>query len=100
MQIRDRKLKQNEPPEIWNKMMNIEYRADSMYRMSDEEGRELILYTRDKKTYLESSPDPDAKKYNGFCQRKNCNHMKLYEVYIDSDACIMCDKEMIEKIED
>lgn len=94
-----KKFKENEPPEIWNKMMNIEYRADSMYRMSDERGKELVLYKRDKKTYLETSNDPIARDYSGFEPRNNCKHMRLYEVYIDSDACIMCDKEMIERIE-
>ena len=95
-----KKFKHDEPAELWDKMMNIEYRADAMYRMTDEAGKELVLYHRNKETYLETCDEDYGDIATGFTLNPSCNHMDLYKVYIDSEACILCDKQMIEKIYD
>ena len=70
----------------YDKLYNINYRADELYRNYNDDETKLIK--RDKHSPVEND-DPLNYVFN------KCGHMTLYQAYIDSDECIMCDKEMI-----
>ena len=78
-------------PDIWNKLFNIQYRADDLYRnFNDDEKRMLHNHrAKDKK----SEVDED----NGTLDSKtaSCGHSLNYSAYIDSDECMICDREFI-----
>ena len=79
---------QEESPELYDKLFNIKYRADTLYCVYKGKIEEIH---RDKETILESyNPEID--------HIMNCGHLSIYNCYIDSDKCALCDKNNISNI--
>jgi hypothetical protein len=72
----------NENPELYDKMFNVKYRADTLYRNFDDEDRLMLENTRYKDRVTECDGYPTSK----------CGHLINYAAYIDSDKCMLCDK--------
>ena len=82
------KFKQTEESFLWDKLFNIEYRADTLFC---EHNNCFTEINRDKKTYMELY-DTD------YDYVLNCGHLSTYSPYLDSDACVICDKKEVENI--
>lgn len=89
-----RKFKQEESDYMWTKLFNIYYRADTLYRNFNTPELQMSLNQRSKSSKAEilESNNPED------CKVNTCGHSITYQAYIDSDACVLCDKEMIEGI--
>lgn len=87
------KFRKEESAEMWAKLFNLFYRADTLYRNQNQDGHQMELNIRDKKTGVEI--DPSSGNYVG-----SCGHMNTYKAYIDSDECCLCDKLEIETMID
>ena len=83
------KFKNNEPLWMYEKLFNINFRADELYR-NQNDGQQMVLSVRHKDSYTETIAGQDRKL--------KCGHEEGYQAYIDSDACIICDKEMIDNM--
>ena len=82
------KFKQTEHKELWDKLFNIAYRADTLVCEHDNK---LIQSNRNKNNYMELYD----KNYDYILK---CCHLSTYCPYLDSDACVLCDKNKIEEI--
>lgn len=82
------KFKEKEDERMYDKLFNIVYRADTLYRnFNDKDG--LVENTRHKDSKNEvEAPDSDEVQIN-----PKCGHMRSYQCYIDSDKCCICDKK-------
>lgn len=77
------KFKRQEDSELWDKLFNIKYRADTLLTEYHEEDK---IVSRDKETKLETyNPEID--------HIMKCGHLSIYNCYLDSDRCALCDKE-------
>lgn len=77
---------------MWDKLFNIKYRADTLYRNFNENGRQMVKNERHKDTVNEvSTDDPNESILN------KCGHLMAYAGYLD-DGCAICDKQMIEEL--
>ena len=88
-----RKFKSEESPLMWDKMFNIKYRADSLYRNFNDINHQMVENIRNKnsKKELQISGNPAE------TETLKCGHLQSYQAYIDSDECVLCDKEMIDE---
>lgn len=80
-------------PSLYDHLFNIIYRADDLYRnMNDEEeGHRMQLNHRNKSNLVEVTEGD-----NGLNQiNEECGHLLNYAAYIDSDACCLCDRDLI-----
>lgn len=75
-----------EEPEIYNKMFNIQYRADTLMRNYNDIEHHMVLNTRLKDNKLEFDPTTVAVKAN------KCGHPMDYTPYIDTNDCCLCDR--------
>lgn len=83
------KLK-NENPELYIKLFNIQFRADDLYRnYNTENENERMQYNHREKNTKAESTDIEHMPLN------TCGHQINYCCYIDSDACVLCDKQAI-----
>lgn len=74
---------------LYDKLFNIKYRADTL--LCEYQNKNIIV-KRDKDTKLETyNPDID--------HVMSCGHLSIYNCYLDSDNCALCDKFMIENYE-
>lgn len=87
------KYRKEESPLMWDKLFNIKYRADSLYRNFNTDGKQMILNTRfkDRKNEIECENPGDM-------MTSACGHLKVYQGYIDCDKCVICDKQMVESL--
>jgi len=91
------KFKQQESPEMWDKLFNIYYRADNLYRNFNDENEHMVEFVRDKDTSIEHSKYlEDPSLLNTVILP--CGHMNSYQAYIDTDDCVLCDRQMIEEM--
>lgn len=88
------KLYNNEPKIVWDKMFNINYRADTLYQSRDFSDYNFYIKRRNKNNILS---DDDLDVYCNIQKSLPCGHSTTYQAYIDSDKCILCDKLAIEK---
>lgn len=82
-------------PELYDHLFNVVYRADDLYRnMNDEEKDHRMQYNhRDKQTKNEiAEGDPNQHLMN------DCGHLLDYCAYLDSDECMICDRDMIKDL--
>lgn len=93
------KFKQEEGPEMWDKLFNIKYRADNLYRNFNDEKEHMVEFVRDKNTSIEHSKILDNPEMLD-TYILPCGHMNSYQAYIDSDGCVLCDKKTIEELDD
>lgn len=97
-------FKENESKELWDKLFNINYRADTLLSTFNHEDIEI---TRNKESYMEDIKDLTSGKdilkgttreYNREMEHiMKCGHLSSYNSYVDEDGCAMCDKQMLEK---
>lgn len=78
------KFKREESDLMWDKLFNIHYRADTLYRY---ELNGLIPDQRNKDEDRIISIDC-TENYD----IASCGHLKSYQGYSDCDACVLCDK--------
>lgn len=78
------KLK-NENPELYEKLFNIKYRADDLYRNYNDTHNRMEHNHREKSTKAEASGDVVA-------AINECGHQINYCCYLDSDDCALCDR--------
>ena len=87
------KFRNEENDEMWNKLFNIHYRADSLYRNFNDKNHQMELNVRHKDSLNEiENNNKDEMETN------DCGHLKVYAAYIDCDDCVLCDKLMIEEL--
>lgn len=77
------KMKQNDYA-CWNKLFDINYRADILIKNINEE------VIRDKTNYNEL--------YNNEDHLMKCGHFYSYNSYVQENGCILCDKLQIDRI--
>ena len=88
------KFKQQESDEMWDKLFNIKYRADMLYRNANDEEHQMQAQQRFKNGKAEVDLS-----YNGpEADLAPCGHMATYQAYSDCDGCVICDKEMIAEL--
>ena len=86
------KFRKEESDEMWDKLFNIQYRADNLYRNYNDENHCMELNIRHKDSLIEiENNNIDEMKTN------KCGHLLTYASYID-DGCVLCDKKMIENL--
>lgn len=78
------KVKHQESEDVWNRICNVKYRADKLYRNFNDGGIHIAERYKDKKADVSDSVITE------------CGHPMVYRAYIDSDACVMCDKMRFE----
>ena len=86
------KFRNEENDEMWNKLFNIHYRADSLYRNFNDKNHQMELNVRHKDSLNEIENDNKDEM-----ETNECGHLKVYAAYIDCDECVLCDKLMIEE---
>ena len=89
-----KKYREEESPLMWDKLFNIKYRADSLYRNFNSDGEQMILNTRYKDSKMEVKTN---NPYESLVLP--CGHLKVYQAYVDSDKCVICDRNMIESLD-
>lgn len=83
------RFKEQEGDEFYARLFDVHLRADEWYRnYNDEESGQMQLTKRNKESKVESEG----------VELLKCGHIVVYNGYIDSDACCICDKEMIGKL--
>ena len=86
------KFKHNESELMWDKLFNIKYRCDVLYRNGNtlDESMQLNIRHKDAKEEIELSD-----KLSKEMVVAECGHLKQYHAYCDCDGCVLCDKEML-----
>lgn len=74
-------------PEFYEKLFNVEFRADDLYRNFNED-KSMHLVERHKGELVEVY----GKETN------RCGHIMEYSSYEDSDRCMLCDKKMVQRM--
>ena len=69
---------------LYDKLYNIKYRADDLYRNYNH--AELMIHN---KRFKNSIKETDVEKE---ATQLSCGHLANYAAYIDSDKCMICDK--------
>ena len=96
------KFRQTEHPDLWNKLFNIEYRADTLY--CKENGDDIEITRSKDNNYMEIIIDNTTNKQLIRDKEKqmdyimDCGHLSTYNSYVDEDGCAICDKLMIEEL--
>jgi hypothetical protein len=80
-----------EEPHLYDKLFNINYRADTLMRNFNDMDRHMVLNVRLKGTKIEM----DEKTIN--VKANKCGHPMDYTPYIDSNDCCLCDKLRIKE---
>lgn len=80
------KYKAQETTFLYDKLFNMQYRSDYLEKYTD--GFKLSHRIKDK----------SVEAMDTGCQVLKCGHSSQYQIYIDSDACAICDKEKIRSL--
>lgn len=86
------KFKNEESPVMWDKLFNIKYRADTLYRNFNDEDHQMVLNVRNKKSKVETNIEQEA-------ITNKCGHLMNYATYLDCDGCVICDREMVNEMD-
>ena len=76
-----------ENPELYDKLYNIKYRADLLYRNFND-NRQMVANQRVKNSKQETLVEAEAKQLA-------CGHLASYAGYIDSKKCMICSNNAI-----
>lgn len=87
------KFKQEEGPELWDKLYNFKYRAAVCMKNSNDDSKVMVSNVRDQEHSVEYEGDVSNADIN-----KHCGHLLSCQCYVDSDACWACDKQQIEDL--
>jgi hypothetical protein len=85
------KFKQQESELMWDKLFNIKYRADVLYRNGNTDDSRMQLNIRHKKGEKEIQLNHECDE----TEVLSCGHMRSYSAYSDCEGCVLCDKELI-----
>lgn len=88
-----RKFRQEEGPEMWDKLYNFKYRAAVCMKNSNDDSKVMVPNVRDQEHNTEYEGEEDNADIN-----PKCGHLNSCCCYVDSDACWSCDKEQIEEL--
>ena len=80
------KYKANESDFMYDKLFNMQYRSEYLEKFT--KGFHMSHRLKDK--YVEATDDGN--------DILSCGHSGQYQIYADSDACAICDKEKIRKM--
>lgn len=86
-----RKFLEKEGIAEYDKLISMDLRADEVRKNYNDEDHRNLKFIRDTKHLhesMEGSSDDDLP----------CGHNDIYASYVDSNACMLCDKEMIRKM--
>lgn len=86
------KFHNEESDTMWSKLFDIHYRADTLFRNYNDPFHQMELNVRHKDSKVEESVGCRNS------QLSQCGHLINYAAYSDSSACVLCDKEMIDKL--
>ena len=86
-----RKFRLQESEINWDKLFNIQYRADLLYRNGNDINESRVKNIRHKDRGAELEIDDD--KHKNETEVASCGHLKAYHAYADCDGCVLCDKE-------
>ena len=79
-------------PNLYDHLFNVKYRADDLYRNFNYKDKRMLLNHRNK----ESKNEITRTGLSDFdTQTAECGHLLNYCAYIDSDACMICDREFV-----
>ena len=81
------KFKRQESEDMWNRLFNVNYRAD-----------DLIVTFNDGSILEEHRVKTQTGNENERCASLRCGHIISYSCYIDSNECVLCDKQKMELI--
>lgn len=83
-------------PELYDKLFNLVYRADDLYRnFNDEDTGHRMQQNHRNKITLEENIVGDEKDCGQNINK--CGHLINYSGYIDSKECMICDRNLIKK---
>lgn len=91
-----RKFKQQETEQAWDKLFNIQYRCDVLYRNGNDLNHQMmknIRYKDNRGAEIELDFEHDEKALE--LMLTDCGHISIYHAYSDCDGCVLCDKEAI-----
>jgi hypothetical protein len=79
---------------MWDKLFNIKYRADTLYRNGNDDDHQMMenIRHKDRKEEIELAWDAPETKI------ASCGHLATYHAYCDCDGCVLCDKQMIDEM--
>lgn len=81
--------------DTFNKLFNIEFRADELHKNFNEDAQDEEQL-RDKKSNIESSASADSiTNPNCLLEPASRKHIVHYASYADSNACMICDRNQI-----
>ena len=90
------KFKLQESSLMWDKLFNIQYRADVLYRNGNTEEESMLKGIRHK----DHRSEEVEIEWGDSVETKvaDCGHLQIYHAYSDCDGCVLCDKEMLSDI--
>lgn len=90
------KMYDEESADMWDRLFNIKYRADALYRNFNSSDQSMVLNLRykDRKSEVDVPSNPSAEEM----LMSPCGHAESYAAYADSDGCVLCDKESVEQM--
>lgn len=88
-----KKFKKEQSPNMWNKLFNIYYRADILYRNFNNKQNQMVLNIRHKNSNIEVQTSNESDSLTN-----KCGHLLSYAAYSDCDKCVLCDKEIINNL--
>lgn len=89
------KYKQEVPEYEYNKLYNIHYRADDLYKNTINNKEEYVHLHRVKNDKMADYEVDAEGNMAGHAPENTCGHGISYAPYVDSDACFICDKDLI-----
>lgn len=93
------KFKYQETEYMYDKLYNIKYRADDLYKKTQANKELNSLSHRVKEQYINMFEDVFDKEGDRIeIPVSKCGHLIRYQPYVDSNACFICDKMMIEEL--
>ena len=87
-----RKFRNQEAPFMWDKICNIQYRADVLYRNGNDLDHQMIKNIRHKD---HRGAEIELEYESIETAVAPCGHLYAYHAYSDCDGCVLCDKEML-----
>ena len=89
------KYKQEVPEYIYDKLYNINYRADDLYKNTINNKNEYVHLHRVKNKKMADYKIDEDGNISGHAPENVCGHSISYAPYVDSDQCFICDKDLI-----
>lgn len=88
-----RKFRMQENELMWDKMFNIHYRADVLYRNGNDIEESMVKNIRHKDRGAELEIEDETNSHINETLVAPCGHLMSYHAYSDCDGCVLCDKE-------